>query len=51
MKNPCQLWDHNVVANVRMACVILHNMVIEGEENLVLELVIELPDKIQLRKD
>ncbi len=40
-----------MIANVLMACVILHNMVIEGEENLVLELVIELPDKIQLRKD
>ncbi len=33
-----------------MACIILHNMVIEGEEDLVLELAIELPDKIQLMK-
>jgi hypothetical protein len=48
--NPCQLWDNNVIANVLMTCVILHNMVIEGEEDLVLELATELPDKIQMRK-
>jgi hypothetical protein len=44
--NPCKLWDCNVIANVLMACVILHNMVIEGDKDLILELAIELFDKI-----
>jgi len=51
MANPCQLWDHDVIANVLLACVILHNIVIEGEEDMVLELGIELPNKIQMKKD
>ncbi len=33
-----------------MACVIFHNMVIDGEEDLVLELIIKPPNKIQMRK-
>ncbi len=33
-----------------MACVILHNMIIEGEDDLVLELAIKLHDKIQMKK-
>jgi hypothetical protein len=26
MANPCQLWDYNVIANVPMACIILHKI-------------------------
>jgi hypothetical protein len=44
------IMDCNVIADVLMTCVILHNMVIEDEENLVLKSTIKLPDNIQMRR-
>jgi hypothetical protein len=40
--NLCHLWDRVVIADVLIACVILHNMVINDEQGEVLELTIEL---------
>jgi hypothetical protein len=50
MVYPCRFWDYNVIADVLMACIILHNMVIKDQENLVLELTIKLPNNIQMNK-
>ncbi len=50
MMNPCRLWDHNVIIDVLMACIILHNMVVEDEEDLVLKPIIKLFDNIQMRR-
>jgi len=40
--NPCCLWDHAIIVNVLMACIILHNMVIDDERGEVLEPTIAL---------
>ncbi len=48
--NPSRLWDCNVITDVLMACIIFHNMLFEGEEDLVLELLIKLLNKIQMKK-
>jgi hypothetical protein len=40
--NPFCLWDRVVIANVLMACIILHIMVIDNEQREVLEPTIEL---------
>jgi len=44
--NPCRLWDHAVIVDVLIACVILHKMVIDDEEGGVLESTIELQHNI-----
>jgi hypothetical protein len=31
VQNPCQLWDMSTISNIILACVIMHNMVIEDE--------------------
>ncbi len=46
MVNPCHLWDHVVIVDVLIACVILHKMVIDDEEGEVLESTIELQRNI-----
>ncbi len=38
-----------MIANVMMACIILH-MLIKDEEDLVLELIVKLLDNIQMTK-
>jgi hypothetical protein len=35
--NPCKQWDQEVITDILMACVVLHNMTIEDEHNLNLE--------------
>jgi hypothetical protein len=40
--NPCLLWDRVVIVDMLMACIILHNMVIDDEQGEVLKLTIEL---------
>ncbi len=42
MVNPCYLWDCVVIVDALMACIILHNIVIDNEQGEVLELTIEL---------
>ncbi len=42
MANPCCLWDCVIITNVLMACVKLHNMLIDNEQRKVLEPTIEL---------
>jgi len=39
--DPCCLWDCVVIANVLMAWVILHNMLIDNEQRKVLEPTIQ----------
>ncbi len=39
-----------MIPNVLMACIILHNMVIEDGEDIVLESVVKLPNNIQMKK-
>jgi hypothetical protein len=45
--NIYHLWDHNVITNVLMACIILHNTVIEYKQGDVLEPTIEVPNAMQ----
>lgn len=45
--NIYQLWDHNVITNVLMACIIPHNMVIENKQGNILESTIEVPNALQ----
>jgi hypothetical protein len=49
MANPCWWWDLSVIANVVIACVILHKMVIKVKQGKVLEPTIEVPNEIQMR--
>lgn len=37
IQNPSRLWDKEVVRDIMYACVILHNMIIEDEQDLNLE--------------
>ncbi len=39
-----------MIIDVLMACIILHNMVVEDEEDLVLKPIIKLFDNIQMRR-
>ncbi len=45
--NIYQLWDHNVITDVLMACIILHNMVIKDKQGDILEPTIEVPNVVQ----
>jgi hypothetical protein len=40
--NPFRLWDRVIIVDVLMACIILHNMVIDDEQGEVLEPTIEI---------
>jgi hypothetical protein len=41
IKNPVRHWDLGVITNIMMACIIMHNMIIEDENELGLEPVVE----------
>jgi hypothetical protein len=48
--NICCLWDRVEIVDVLMACIILHNMLINNEQGEVLELTIELQHDIQMKR-
>ncbi len=50
MANICCLWDRVEIVDVLMACIILHNMLINNEQGEVLELTIELQHDIQMKR-
>ena len=37
VKNPVRQWDLETISNIMMACIIMHNMIIEDERDLRLE--------------
>ena len=37
LKNPVRQWDLQTIENIMMACIIMHNMIIEDEQGLPLE--------------
>jgi len=37
LKNPIRQWDLGTIEDIMMACIILHNMIIEDEKGLSLE--------------
>jgi len=38
VKNPVRQWDLGTIEDIMMACIIMHNMIIEDEQRLSLEL-------------
>ncbi len=48
--NPCKQWDQEVITNILMACVVLHNMTIEDEHNLNLEPSFDVKENTTLKK-
>ena len=32
MKNPMRQWDLDTISNIMMACIIMHNMIIEDKK-------------------
>jgi hypothetical protein len=41
VKNPCRQWDLDTITDIMLACVILHNMIIEDEKDCNLESLFE----------
>ncbi len=41
MQNPCRQWDVDTIANIMIACVISHNMIMEDERDHNLEALFE----------
>jgi hypothetical protein len=39
VKNPCRSWDLEAIDNIMMACIIIHNMIIQDEQEEDLELL------------
>jgi hypothetical protein len=42
IKNPVRQWDLGVITNIMIACIIMHNMIIEDERDLGLEPLVDL---------
>jgi hypothetical protein len=47
VKNPCRQWDLDTITDIMVACVILHNMIIDNEKDNNLESLFD--DDILLR--
>ena len=41
VKNPVQQWDLDTISNILMACIIMHNMILEYERGLRLEPILD----------
>jgi hypothetical protein len=37
VKNPVRQWDLGTIEDIMLACIIMHNMIIEDEQGLLLE--------------
>ena len=42
IKNPVRQWDLGVIENIMIACIIMHNMILEDEKGLHLEPFVDL---------
>ena len=41
VKNPVRQWDLDTISNIMMACIIMHNMILEDERDLRLEPILD----------
>jgi hypothetical protein len=47
--NPNKQWDHVVITDILMACVVLYNMTIKDEQNLNLEQLFDMKINITFK--
>ena len=52
MQNPVRQWDLKTIFNIMLACIIMHNMIVEDEHGLSLEHLYERPLQVgHMQKD
>jgi hypothetical protein len=43
MRNPVRAWDLDTITNIMIACIILHNMILQDEQGEDLEDIFDMP--------
>lgn len=50
IQNPSRQWNLNTIKDIPMTCVIIHNMIIEDEQDQELEPIITQPNHVPWRR-